>query len=133
MKRLLLGMLTVMMLVISGCGEVVVEPVIYPPSITLYPFTKDTVTEYIYGDIDFYAPDSDIYTMTVSVFDSGGYPAKPSITTSVNQPGVTQGTIPFRIDYFPLPSAAGAYTFSIYVTDFNGNTSNLAVGTFWVP
>ena len=32
-----------------------------------------------------------------------------------------------------FPSDAYAYTFSIYLTDFNGYTSNQAVATFFVP
>lgn len=135
MKRLLLGALTIMMLLLSGCGDgilvvVPIGPVINPPSITSYQFTKDPVGAFINGSVTFYAPDSDIYSMTVVVFDSGGN-TKSRITSFPNFPGAIQGTIPFSIDYFTYP--AGTFTFSIYLTDFNGYTSGQIVDTFRVP
>jgi len=45
--------------------------------------------------------------------------------------GLTQGTISFSIDFITFP--ADFFTFSIYLTDFNGNTSNQIVDTFRVP
>lgn len=136
MKRLLLGVLAIMMLVMSGCGsgsvEVVIpiEPVIYPPTITSYRYSKDTVKEFVDGSIDFNAPDADIDTMTVVVFDSRGY--EMARTRAVlNLPGVSQGSVLFSIDYVTYP--ADKFTFSIYLTDFNGNSSNQVVDTFWVP
>ncbi|MGB9081859.1 MAG: hypothetical protein WCD00_11225 [Desulfuromonadaceae bacterium] len=139
MKRLLLGMMAMMMLVMSGCGGGSVEvfvplgPVISPPSITAYRFTKDPVTEFIDGSVDFYAPDSDIDSMTVVVISPGGNEVSRTITYPPSLTGVVRGTIPFTIDYRTFPSSAFAYTFSIYLTDFNGNTSNQAVDTFFVP
>jgi hypothetical protein len=139
MKRLHLGILAIMMLVMSGCGggsvEVVVPiaPVTNPPSITSHSFTKNTATEIIYGDVAFYAPDSDIYSMTVVVFDPSGQ-EKSRITTFPNLTGIAQGTIPYSIDYINFSSDFyNPYTFSIYLTDFNGYTSNQAVDTFFVP
>lgn len=138
MKRMLLGMLAIMMLVMTGCGDgtvavvVPLQPVINPPSITSHSFTKNTATEFIYGDVAFYAPDSDIDSMTVVVLDPGGNEISRS-KTFPNRTGVTQGTIPFSIDYVTYPSSNYAYTFSIYLTDFNGYTSNQAVDTFFVP
>jgi hypothetical protein len=138
MKRVLLGLMAIMMLVMSGCGDasvavvIPIGPVIQPPSITSHQFSKDPVTEFIDGSVDFYAPDSDIDTMTVVVFDPRGYEISRS-QTLINLTGVVQGTIPFSIDYATYPSDTYAYTFSIYLTDFNGNTSNQAVDTFWVP
>lgn len=132
MKKLLLGMLTVLMLVISGCGEVIVEPVIYPPSISSYQFTKDPVAEFIDGSVIFYAPDSDIVMMTVVVIDPRGFEIYRN-NPPIYLPGAVQGTIPFSIDYVNFPSEVYAYTFSIYLTDLNGNTSNQAVDTFFVP
>jgi hypothetical protein len=135
MKRLLLGVLTIMVLLMSGCGEgvrvvVPIVPVISPPSITSYQFTKDPVAKLINGSIAFYAPDSDVYSMTVVVFDSGGN-TKSRITSFPSFPGAIRGTIPFSIDYFTYP--AGTFTFSIYLTDFNGNSSGQIVDTFSVP
>ena len=125
-------MLTMMTLVISGCGgsSVAVVVPVNPPSITLNQFTKDTVAEFIDGNVVFFAPDSDIDTITVSVFDSSGAVIfrKESL---LNLQGVVQGTVPFSIDYATYP--AGTFTFSIFLTDFNGNTSNQVVDTFRVP
>jgi hypothetical protein len=138
MKRGLLGLMAMMMLVMSGCGDasvavvIPIGPVIQPPSITAHQFTKDSVNEFIDGSVSFFAPDSDIDTMTVVVLDPRGYEISRS-QTLINLPGAVQGTIPFSIDYATYPSEAYAYTFSIYLTDFNGNTSNLAVDTFFVP
>jgi hypothetical protein len=138
MKRLLLGMMAMMMLVMSGCGDasvavvIPVGPVISPPSITAYRFTKDPVTEFIDGSVDFQAPDSDIDTMTVVAINPEGFEIS-RVVKLINLKGVVQGTIPFTIDYATFPSSAFAYTFSIYLTDFNGNTSNQAVDTFFVP
>ncbi len=136
MKRLFLGIVAIMMLTISGCGDVgllfvvPVGTVINPPSITSYRFTKHTTTGFIDGSVDFSAPDSDIDTITVAVFDGRGFEIYRSKSV-LNLPGVTHGTILFSIDYAAY--LAGTYTFSIFLTDFNGNTSNQAVDTFIVP
>jgi len=138
MKRLLLGMMAMMMLVMSGCGDgsvavvIPLEQVISPPSITTYRFTKDPVAEFIDGSVDFQAPDSDIDTMTVVVIDPRGFEISRSVHL-IDRRGVVQGTIPFSIDYATFPSSAFPYTFSIYLTDFNGDTSNQAVDVFRVP
>lgn len=128
MKRVLLGLVAIMMLAVSGCGDATVA--VNPPSITSYQFTKDSIDEFIDGRVAFYAPDSDIDTMTVAVFDSGGN-LYSKIVSFPNLPGVTQGTIPFSIDYYTYP--AGRFTFSVYLTDFNGYTSNQAVDSFSIP
>jgi hypothetical protein len=132
MKRLLLGMLTMMTLVMSGCGDATVAVVVplEPPSITSTRFTQDTVDEFIDGSIDFFAPDSDIDTMTVEVFDSSGF-AIFRRESLLNLPGVIQGIVPFSIGYVNFLN--DTFTFSIFLTDFNGNTSNRAEGTFSVP
>lgn len=136
MKRALLGMLAIMMLVLSGCGggrvEVVVPVGPEPPSITSHSFTKNTATEFIYGEVTFYAPDSDIYSMTVVAIGPRGNEVSRT-KTYPDRTGVIQGTIPFSIDYYNFPSGVYPYTFSIYLTDFNGYTSNQAVDTFYVP
>jgi hypothetical protein len=131
MKKLLLGMLTIMTLVMSGCGGSTVAVVVpIEPSITSSRFTQDTVAEFIDGSVNFFAPDSDIDTMTVSVFDSSGTVIfrKESL---LDLRDVIQGIVPFSIDYLTFP--AGTFTFSIFLTDFNGNTSNQFVGTFSIP
>jgi hypothetical protein len=131
MKRLMLGLLAIMMVVLSGCGEAPVVAV-SPPTITSYSFTKDAIAEFIDGSVNFYAPDSDIDTMTVVAISPGGNEISRTVKL-INLPGVIQGTIPFSIDYHLFPSSAFEYTFSIYLTDFNGYTSNQAVDTFFVP
>jgi hypothetical protein len=132
MKKLLLSMLTMMTLVMSGCGgsSVAVVVPVEPPSITSSQFSQDRVAEFIDGSVDFFAPDSDIDTITVAVFDSSGAVIfrKESL---LNLQAVVHGTVPFSIDYVTYP--AGTFTFSIFLTDFNGNTSNLIGGTFSIP
>lgn len=131
MKRLMLCMAAVMMVLgLSGCGDSSVA--VSPPVITSYQFTKDTAAEYINGSVNYVAPDSDIDFITVAAFDSRGREWSRTRTV-VNHPGSAQGTIPFTIDYYTFPSDAYPYTFSVYLTDFNGNTSNQAVDTFFVP
>ncbi|OGU13627.1 MAG: hypothetical protein A2076_08745 [Geobacteraceae bacterium GWC2_53_11] len=131
MKRVMLGILAILMVVgLSGCGDSTVA--VAPPSITSYQFTKDALHEYINGSVDYYAPDSDIDSMTVVVYDSRGREWSRT-NTLISHPGITQGTIPFSIDYVTFPSDAYAYTFSIYLTDFNGYTSNQAVDSFYIP
>jgi len=136
MKKLLLGLLATIMLMTSGCGDasvavvIPIVPLIEPPSITSYQFTKNTLTELIDGSVDFFAPDSDIDTITIVVFDSRGFEMVRT-RTALNLTGVVRGTISFQIDYFTYPN--GTYTFSIFLTDFNGNTSNQIVDSFNVP
>lgn len=140
MKKMLLGMMALMMLVLSGCGDgsvavavvVPIGPVISPPSITSYQFTKDPAAEFIDGSVTFYAPDADIDKMTIAVFDPDGK-VKSRSETYVYLAGVVHGTIPFSIDYATYPSEARPYTISVYLTDSNGYTSNQAVDTFYVP
>ncbi len=138
MKKRFAGMLAILMLAMAGCGggsvdvSVPVTPVVHAPSITLNAFTKDTLYEILDGSVSFYAPDSDIDSMTVVAINPGGYEVSRTVKL-ITLPGVIQGTIPFSIDYHTFPSSAYAYTFSVYLTDFNGYTSNQAVGTFWIP
>lgn len=136
MKRLLLlALLALSMQVMSGCGDVGVTvfipfTTVDPPSITSYQFTKDTLSKFIDGRVDFYAPDADIDTITITVIDSSGFQVART-RTALNLPGVTRGTISFSIDYISYP--ADTYTFSIFLTDFNGNISNQIADTFRVP
>ena len=135
MKRLLVMMVAMLTLVVAGCGDgsvTVVVPISQPqpPTIESYQFTKNTATQFVLGSVNYFAPDSDIDTMTVTVFTSSGIQTSRSVTL-INQPNVVRGTISFSIDYVNLP--ADAYTFSIFLTDFNGLTSNQVVDTFRVP
>jgi hypothetical protein len=136
MRRLFSVIAVMAMLSIAGCGDssvsvvIPIVPIIQPPSITSYQFTKNTATEFVNGTVDFYAPDTDIDTITITVFDSRGFEIARK-RTIVNLAGVVRGTIPFSIDYLTFP--IDTYTFSIYLTDFNGNISNQVVDTFRVP
>lgn len=134
MKRALLGILMVTMLVISGCGggtvEVYVPPPPQPPSITSYSITQNF--PYIDGSVDFYAPDSIINTITVSVYHPSGVLMFTPQPVSVYNSAV-QGTIPFTINYSTYPPDVYPYTFYVYVTDLNGNSSNWVSGNFLVP
>lgn len=134
MKRALLGMLAVMMLVMSACGDSSVTVVVplEPPSITSLSFTQDRIDEFIDGSVTFIAPDSDIDTMTVAVFDSRGFQISRT-TTLIDLPNVIQGTIPFSIGYGNRTFLVDTLTLSVFLTDFNGFTSNQAVDTFFVP
>lgn len=135
MKRVILGLLTVITLMIAGCGgggtvEVYIPP--EPPTITLNDFSKDSYTEHINGNVSYFAPDSDIDSITIVVRNSSGY-EMDSKNLRLNLADISSGTIPFSIDYYTYPSEYYPYIFSIYVTDFNGNVSNLLVETFYVP
>lgn len=135
MKRVLVGFLAILILIISGCGDASVSVVIPitiidPPSITAYQFSKDQAAQFVDGSVDFIASDSDIDTITIAVFDANGL-LVTRIRTALRLPGVTSGRIPFSIDYSTYFN--GTYTFSVYVTDFNGNTSNQVVDRFFVP
>jgi len=135
MKRALLGLLAVMMLVMSACGDAtiaVVVPLVEPPSITLSDIYIDGGREVVGGIVNFFAPDSDIDTMTVAVFDSRGELISRT-TTLIDLPGVIQGTIPFSIGYGNRDFLIDTLTLSVYLTDFNGFTSNVVVSTFLVP
>ncbi|HIJ81336.1 MAG TPA: hypothetical protein HPP76_06485 [Desulfuromonadales bacterium] len=135
MRKLIISVL-MMSLFISGCGSsatVTVDIPVYGsawPSITSYEFSKDRDKYFIVGNVNFYAPDSDIDTMTINVFDSRGASVY-RVKNVINRPGISRGTIPFSIDYINF--ANETHTLSIYLTDFNGNTSNQVVDTFRVP
>jgi hypothetical protein len=126
------------MLLISGCGDpglLLVIPIGHvagPPSITSYQFTQDSVAEFIDGSVDFYAPDADIDTITVAVFDSRNRVISRT-TTKRNLQGLIRGRIFFSIDYATYPADPYAYSFRIYLTDFNGFSSNQVEDIFRVP
>lgn len=134
MKRLLLGILAVAMLVLSGCGDSSVTVVVplQPPSITTLSFTQDRIDEFIDGSVDFFAPSSDIDTITVEVFDSRGV-LVISTTTARNLFELERGTIFFSIFYGDRTFLVDTLTLSVYLTDFNGFRSARVEGSFPVP
>lgn len=136
MKKLLVAIMALVALTVSGCGDASVAVLIpigesaNPPAITSYQFTKNTLTETINGSVIYVAPDIDLDTMTIVVFDSRGFEVARTKAV-LNLQGISQGTVFFTIDYVSYPP--DTYTFSICLTDFSGSTSNLAVDTFRVP
>ena len=133
MKRLIWGTLTIMMLVMAGCGSgsfFISIGTFSPPSITSSQFSQDRVNRFIDGSIDFFDPDGDLDTMTVTVINSRGSIVYQKITF-VNLAGVVTGTIPFFIDYITFPP--DVYTLTIYLIDLFGHFSNQVVITFSVP
>jgi hypothetical protein len=135
MKKMLAGMLAITVLMLTGCGDASISVVIPitqvdPPTITSYQFTKNSATESIDGSVNFFAPDSDIDTITIAVFNSSGFQVART-RSALNLPGEIRGSIPFRIDYASF--VADTYTFNIFLTDFIGNSSNQIIDTFRVP
>lgn len=136
MKRMILLVMSLMMLGLAGCGSevsVVIPidiPVITPPTITSSQYTQDTVNRFVDGSVDFYAPYSDIDTITISVMDSRGFVLERTVTALTGLTGRTTGTISFSIDY--IAYRPDTYTFSVYLTDRAGYFSNAIYGTFWV-
>lgn len=136
MKRLLLVMMLLPMLLVAGCGSeisVVIPipiPITISPSITYNQYTQDTVNSYVDGAVDFYAPDHDLDTITITVFDSRGVLVTNTVSSLGAYAGQSTGTISYSIDY--LNYRPDNYTFSIYVTDRWGYISNSVYGSFWV-
>lgn len=136
MKRIILLVMSMMMLALAGCGSevsVVIPipiPIVIAPTITSSQYTQDTVNRFVDGSIDFYAPDSDIDTITISVLDSRGFVVERTVTPLTGLTGRTTGSISFSIDY--LDYRPDTYTFSVYLTDRAGYFSNAIYGTFRV-
>ncbi|MBL0225349.1 MAG: hypothetical protein IPQ16_07165 [Geobacteraceae bacterium] len=136
MKRIILLVVSMMVLALAGCGSevsVVIPipvPIITPPSITYSQYTQDTVNRFVDGSVDFYAPYSDIDTITITVVDSRGFVVERAVTPVPGLTGITTGTISFSIDY--LLYRPDTYTFSVYLTDRAGYFSNVIYGTFRV-
>lgn len=130
MKRLILIIISIMMLVTAGCGSEVsvVVPIpipifiVTPPSITAYQFTQDSVNYFVNGSVDYYAPDFDLDTITISATNSFGVVTERTVTSLVGVNGRTTGTITFSIDY--LKYRPDVYTFTVYLTDKAGYMSN---------
>ena len=133
MKRIMLIILASLMLITAGCGSEVsvVIPLINPPSITASQFSQDTVHRFVDVSIDFFAPDSDLDTMTISVTDSRGFGVVRTVTDLIAFRGQSRGTITFSIDYLTYPP--DTYTIAIHLTDRAGLISNPVFISFRVP
>ena len=134
MKRLILVTMSVIMFLISGCGSEisVVWPIFQydPPTISDFIYSQDTVNSYVDGTVYFYAPDHDLYSLTISVKDSRGYEIERTVTSLGGYSGQSAGTIPFSIDY--IDYQPDIYYFTIYLTDYWGYLSNPVYGSFSV-
>lgn len=136
MKRLILVTMSLLVLLVAGCGSEISVVIPIPiriftgPSITHSQYSQDTVNKFVDGSVDFYAPDSDIETITISVVDSGGALVERTVTSLAGLTGMTTGTISFSIDY--LGYRPDSYTFTIYLTDRAGYFSNAVYGSFTV-
>lgn len=136
MKRTIMLAISIMVLALAGCGSevsVVIPipiPIVITPLITSSQYTQDTVNYFVDGSVDFYAPDTDLDTITISIVDSGGFVVDRKVKPLVGLTGRTSGTISFSIDY--LAYRPDTYTFSVYLTDRAGYFSNAIYGTFRV-
>lgn len=132
MKRLILVTMSVLMFSIAGCGGdisvFIPIPIIISPSITHNQYTQDMVNSFVDGTVDFYAPDHDLDTITITVFDSKGVLVANTVSSLGAYAGQSTGTISYSIDY--LNYRPENYTFSIYVTDRWGYLSNSVYGSF---
>ncbi|HIJ86484.1 MAG TPA: hypothetical protein HPP97_02235 [Desulfuromonadales bacterium] len=134
MKRLILVSMLLLMTMIAGCGSEisVMLPLYYnsPPTITTYHFTQDVVNSYVDGTVEFYAPDTDLDTITIIVINSRGAETSHTITSLGSLAGRSSGTISFTIDY--INYRPDDYTFTIFLTDRAGYLSNAVYGSFRV-
>lgn len=133
MKRMFLLITVVLALFVAGCGSqvTVVLPLIQSPEITAARFSQDVVNRFVDGAIDYYAPDSDLDTVTILVTDDRGFTITRSVTDLAAFRGVVQGTITLSVDY--LTYLPGTYTITVYLTDRAGLFSNSVYHTFRVP
>lgn len=136
MKPMILLVMSLMMLGLAGCGSEVSVVVPIPidivsaPSITFSQYSQDAGNAFVHGSVDFSAPDSDIDTITISVFDSSGFVVERTVTPLTGLTGRTAGTILFSIDY--IAYRPDTYTFSVFLTDRAGFFSNAIYGSFVV-
>ena len=134
MKRLILVAMSLIMFLISGCGSeiTVVWPIFQydPPTISNFHYSQDRVNSYVDGTVDFYAPDHDLDSITISVRDSRGIEVERTVTSLGAYSGQAAGTISFSIDYFNYQP--DTYYLTIYVTDYWGYMSNPVYDSFSV-
>lgn len=134
MKRLFMVIMSTLMLLTAGCGSEVAVflpiPVASPPSIITYHHSQDVVNRFVDGSVEFYAPDFDLDTITVSITNSRGVLIEETVTTLAGYEGRTTGTISFTIDY--LNYRPDDYNYTIYLTDTAGFISNPVYGSFRV-
>lgn len=102
MKRLILVAMSVIMFLISGCGSeiTVVWPIFQydSPTISDFHYSQDMLNHYVDGTVDFYAPDHDLDSITISVTNSRGVEVERTVTSLGGYSGQSAGTISFSID-----------------------------------
>lgn len=141
MRRMLLTVIAGLILLIGSCGgEVAISiniPAASSPDITLVRFAPTSallndgsgiVTSSV--SIDFFDPDADVSSLTVSVVDSHGFLVSQIVTPFPGFTGFSRGTIPFALDF--NTRIIESYTFTAFVTDRLGHMSNPVFGTFRV-
>jgi hypothetical protein len=80
--------------------------------------------------IDFFAPDADLSSLTVSVVDSRGSLVSRTVTPLVAFSGFARGTLAFSVDF--NTGLIESYTVTAFVTDRLGHVSNPVFATFRV-
>jgi hypothetical protein len=141
MRRILLTVFAGFTLLTGSCGgEVAIFiniPASTSPDITLVSFAPTSallnegngiVTSSV--AIDFFDPDADVSSLTVSVVDSHGFLVSRTVTPLPGVTGFFRGTIPFTLDF--NTRILDSYTFTAFVTDRSGQVSNPVFGTFLV-
>lgn len=134
MKKFFLTTTLLLMFITAGCGSeisfVVPIPFLSAPAITYYQYSQDSLNFFVDGTVEFSAPDFDLDTITVSIVDSRGVVTQQTVTSLGAFRGLSSGTIPFSIDY--INYRPDIYSFTIYLTDKAGYTSNPVYGYFRV-
>lgn len=133
MRKILIVVMSILILGLAGCGGEVTVTVPLPihiitaPSIASYQFSQDRINYLVEGSVDYYAPDVDIDTITISATNSNGVVTNMTVTSLTNTIG-SSGSIAFSIDYYSY--SPDTYTFTVYLTDKLGYISNPVYGTF---
>lgn len=133
MKRIMLLILASMVLLTAGCGSevTVVIPVAQSPEITAARFSQDVFRSFVDGSIDFFAPDTDLDTITTTVTDSRGFNVTRTVTDLIAFRGQVRGTIALTVNYQTYQQ--DTYTITVFLTDRIGLSSNPVFYTFVVP
>ena len=135
MKRIVTGMLVLLMLALAGCGgEVSVTATVPIPEITISPVLSGLHYGWtsggtiLAGTVDFTALSADLDTMTIVVSNDYGREVSRTTTDLRGYQGSDGGFIDFAIDTISFPW--GRYTFTLYVVDWLGHYSNPVYGDF---
>ena len=135
MKRIVTGMLVLLMLALGGCGgEVSVTATVPIPDITINPVLSGLRYGWtsggtiLTGTVNFAAVNADLDFMTIVVSNDYGREVSRTTTDLRGYRGSAGGFIDFAIDTITFPW--GHYTFTLYVVDRLGHYSNPVYGDF---